>query len=239
MARVQPLYQKMLDDLIYRIESGLISEGSKLPSESQLGDLYQVSRITVRRALAELEKKNYIFKKQGQGSFIRESNDEDDIGINYLNIRKIIKDSGQDYSFKILHFKLIVDGSLKKIREVMNINKDDYIYSIGVMYYADQKPCFYLECYLLFDRFQKIYLSEILNNDLLMFLRKKFEFKAQFSTKTVPSVIDKGNQKLFELNRGDPLVNVYIKGFEKKDKENRMAFYGHAVAVGDLIMYII
>lgn len=145
MARVQPLYQKMLDDLIYRIESGIIPEGNKLPSESQLGDSYHVSRITVRRALAELEKKKYIFKKQGQGSFVRENDDEEGIGLKYLNVRKIIEDIGLDFRFRIVHFDLVVDGSLKKVRGIMNLNQDTYVYNIGIMYYADQKPCFYFE----------------------------------------------------------------------------------------------
>jgi DNA-binding GntR family transcriptional regulator len=239
MARVQPLYQKMLDDLIYRIESGIIPEGNKLPSESQLGDSYHVSRITVRRALAELEKKKYIFKKQGQGSFVRENDDEEGIGLKYLNIRKIIEDIGLDFRFRIVHFDLVVDGSLKKVRGIMNLNQDTYVYNIGIMYYADQKPCFYFESYLLFSRFQVIYLSEILNNDLFIFLKKKFGFNARFTTKTVSGVIDKKLQKLFDLSRGDPLVNVYLRGFEEIEGTDKITFYGHAVAVGDLIMYII
>ena len=239
MARVQPLYQKMLDDLIYQIESGMISEGNKLPSESQLCDLYHVSRITVRRALAELEKKKYIFKKQGQGSFVKENDDEDGIGLKYLNIRKIIEGIGLDFSFKVVHFSLVVDGSLKKIRGIMDLSQDTYVYNIGIMYYADQKPCFYFESYLLFNRFQKIYLSEILNNDLFAFLQKKFGFNARFTTKTVSGVIDKKSQKLFNLNRGDPLVNVYLRGFETNEETEKITFYGHGIAVGDLIMYII
>ncbi|WP_281165187.1 GntR family transcriptional regulator [Liquorilactobacillus sicerae] len=239
MARVQPLYQKMLDDLIYQIESGTIPEGNKLPSENQLCDLYHVSRITVRRALAELEKRKYIFKKQGQGSFVKTNDDEDGIGLKYLNIRKIIESMGLDFGFKVIHFDLIVDGSLKKIRGIMNLSQDTYIYNIGIMYYADQKPCFYFESYLLFNRFQKIYLSEILNNDLFAFLRKKFGFNARFTTKIVSGVIDKKSQKLFDLSRGDPLVNVYLRGFERNEGIEKISFYGHAIAVGDLIMYII
>lgn len=84
-----------------------------------------------------------------------------------------------------------------------------------------------------------IYLSEILNNDLFIFLKKKFGFNARFTTKTVSGVIDKKSQKLFDLSRGDPLVNVYLRGFEEIEGTDKITFYGHAVAVGDLIMYII
>ncbi|WP_236720544.1 GntR family transcriptional regulator [Lactiplantibacillus plantarum] len=59
-SKIVPLYQSMLNDLIRQIESGELVENAKLPSEQKLGEKYDVSRITVRRALAELENKDYM-----------------------------------------------------------------------------------------------------------------------------------------------------------------------------------
>ncbi|MCG0891657.1 transcription regulator [Lactiplantibacillus plantarum] len=89
-SKIVPLYQSMLNDLIRQIESGELVENAKLPSEQKLGEKYDVSRITVRRALAELENKDYIYKKQGQGSFVKNKEDID-LGIHYLDVRKAIE----------------------------------------------------------------------------------------------------------------------------------------------------
>lgn len=65
-----PLYQKMMQVLIHKIEIGALKENDKLPSEQELGNQFNISRITVRKALEELQNRNFIYKKQGQGSFV-------------------------------------------------------------------------------------------------------------------------------------------------------------------------
>lgn len=44
--------------------------GDILPSERELGERFNVSRITVRKALAELESEGLIYRVQGKGAFI-------------------------------------------------------------------------------------------------------------------------------------------------------------------------
>ncbi|WP_303325384.1 GntR family transcriptional regulator [Actinomyces radicidentis] len=45
--------------------------GTPLPSEAELCDKFQVSRITIRRALAELEHAGVVTRQQGRGTFIQ------------------------------------------------------------------------------------------------------------------------------------------------------------------------
>ena len=56
--------------------SGLIKkgrDGDPLPSESELCSLMSASRITVRRAIDELDKGGMIYRHKGKGFFIRET----------------------------------------------------------------------------------------------------------------------------------------------------------------------
>src|ERR1700757_3105473 len=46
--------------------------GAALPTEQALCDEFGVSRITVRRALADLAEQGYIERRQGVGSFVRQ-----------------------------------------------------------------------------------------------------------------------------------------------------------------------
>lgn len=47
-----------------------IEEGSRLPNERELAELYGVSRVTMRQALTELESDGYIERVQGSGTFV-------------------------------------------------------------------------------------------------------------------------------------------------------------------------
>ncbi len=65
-----PLYQQLLEEIKYSIESGKYKYEEKIPTEPELSEKYGVSRITVRRAVDELCTEGYLVKKQGKGTFV-------------------------------------------------------------------------------------------------------------------------------------------------------------------------
>lgn len=67
----QPLYKKILTDLREEILSGKLTVEEQLPTEKELSDRYQVSRITSKRALNELEQEGLIYRVRGKGSFVK------------------------------------------------------------------------------------------------------------------------------------------------------------------------
>ena len=67
-----PLHRQLFLVLHDEIARGAIAAGEHLPTEQELCDQFGVSRITVRRALADLADQGYITRRQGVGSFVRE-----------------------------------------------------------------------------------------------------------------------------------------------------------------------
>jgi len=67
-----PLYRQLASILRRPIAAGEAAPGDRLPSESQLVARHGVSRITVRQALADLEREGLIERSAGRGSFVRE-----------------------------------------------------------------------------------------------------------------------------------------------------------------------
>jgi len=65
-----PLYIKLRNELVRRIEEGKYNLDTLLPSERNLIDEFKVGRETARRAVIELERLGYIHKKQGVGAFV-------------------------------------------------------------------------------------------------------------------------------------------------------------------------
>lgn len=67
-----PLYRQLRDLLATAIRDGEWAPGDRLPSEAELGETHQVSRITVRQALRELELAGALLRIAGKGTFVRE-----------------------------------------------------------------------------------------------------------------------------------------------------------------------
>lgn len=72
MEEKQLKYYKMHHDLEEQIRRGELRAGDRVPSENQLATAYQVSRQTVRKALAILEQEGYIYAMHGKGTFVSE-----------------------------------------------------------------------------------------------------------------------------------------------------------------------
>lgn len=230
-----PLYQTMLDDLIRQIESGDLKENDKLPSEQQLVKDYQVSRITVRRALAELEQRQYIYKKQGQGSFVL-NKEKQDLGIRFVDTEQAIKNMGMKPKIVLKSFKIIVDGSDQGIRDLMKLSNDEYLYKIEQLYYADSSPVYFEKTYLQYTRFPGIKLSEITSNELIPFLIKKYQLRdIQFIKKSSAALITAKTRTLFNANVGDPLVKINNRGIDHQ----KLVYYSEASTVGALPMFLI
>ncbi|MDH0864565.1 GntR family transcriptional regulator [Mitsuaria sp. GD03876] len=65
-----PLHARIKEILRGRILDGSYPPLSQLPSESELGVAFGVSRITLRQALAALQREGLIYTLQGKGSFV-------------------------------------------------------------------------------------------------------------------------------------------------------------------------
>lgn len=65
-----PRHSQISQWLRSQIEKGKFEPEEKLPSENELAKKFEVSRVTVRRALQSLENEEIIYRCQGLGSFV-------------------------------------------------------------------------------------------------------------------------------------------------------------------------
>lgn len=72
--KVLPTYGKVLKYLEDLIITGKLSAGDKVPSENELAKMFNTTRVTVRKALDELEKIGIISRVPGIGTFVTEIN---------------------------------------------------------------------------------------------------------------------------------------------------------------------
>lgn len=71
MTRSGTRYSQIADYYSRLIDGKILKDGAKMPTESQVCELFQVSRITVRQAMSELAQAGYIERVQGKGSFVK------------------------------------------------------------------------------------------------------------------------------------------------------------------------
>ncbi|WP_274363199.1 GntR family transcriptional regulator [Paenibacillus thermotolerans] len=65
-----PLYQRIFEHYRQEIILGSLKHGDRLPSEFEMSELFTVSRITVTRAVKELEQLGLVTRVKGKGTFV-------------------------------------------------------------------------------------------------------------------------------------------------------------------------
>lgn len=66
-----PKYIQIKEEILRKILSKEWPDGSQIPVEAEFCEIYGASRITVRKALEELQAAGYLEKQQGRGTFVR------------------------------------------------------------------------------------------------------------------------------------------------------------------------
>lgn len=66
-----PIWQQIYDYLIALIDSDWLQPGSQLPGEVHLAEKLGVTRITLRRALQQLQQEGHLTSRKGVGVFVR------------------------------------------------------------------------------------------------------------------------------------------------------------------------
>lgn len=67
-----PLYKQLVQVIEEQISSGALKEGDQIMTEVELSAEYDVSRITVRKAIELLVEDGILMKRQGVGTFVAE-----------------------------------------------------------------------------------------------------------------------------------------------------------------------
>jgi GntR family transcriptional regulator, arabinose operon transcriptional repressor len=65
-----PKYRQVYEDLHTAIRTGSFQPGERLPSEAELGERYDTSRITVAKALKELQVQGLVSRRAGSGTHV-------------------------------------------------------------------------------------------------------------------------------------------------------------------------
>nr|WP_320023991.1 GntR family transcriptional regulator [uncultured Acetobacterium sp.] len=66
------IYERIVNDILSDIKSGLLKPNEKLPTNQELAEKYHTSGVTVRKSLATLVNKGYLISIERVGTFVKE-----------------------------------------------------------------------------------------------------------------------------------------------------------------------
>lgn len=225
-----PLYLQLMNILIDKIENKL-EEDTKIPSEREICEVYDVSRTTVRQAMDELEKEGYIYKIHGKGTFVSPKRMNQDLSTFY-SFTEEMKKLGKEPSSEVTGFEVVQAGD--HISDIFKIGNEDLLYKISRIRKADRIHMMYETTYIPYDRFKGITREKLENKPLYDILSKEYNVRISSAEEYFrPILTNKIESVYLDIKEGSPSLKIERFTYEKGE----VIEYTVSVARGDKFKY--
>lgn len=169
-----PFYLQIRNDLKTKIESGEWKEGTLIPTEKELSEMYGVSRVTIRSAIKELVNEQYLIRRPGFGTMVYQNKESLS---NFTLIRSFTNEMREmGLTSHTIEARLEMIFADQKLSQIFNIKEGDPIYNLKRVR-GDKIPILYSNTYLL--PVTEI-TDEVLHGSLYQYLAKKQVFFDHF-----------------------------------------------------------
>ncbi|WP_205948500.1 GntR family transcriptional regulator [Pueribacillus theae] len=220
-----PLYYQLKEILKEKIKEGSWKEDSKVPSERELMDIYDVSRATVRKALSELMIEGLIYTKQGVGTFVSKSKIEQNL-IGELSFNQQALKQGLSPSSKVVYSSIDTRLS-RRINNIFELTDSENVFKIIRVRLANRYPLILETLYIPYKYAPNILKQDLENIAVFEYLEKDCKLNFTHSTLDIePVVINEFESKYLEVEIGQLALSL----------ERVIYSDAHAVAIQQRIM---
>ena len=125
------LYEEIAEEIRTRVKNKTYSSAQKLPSEYQLAEEFLVSRLTIRKAIDVLIRKQILVKQKGKGTYIMQ--EQEAIIQSGRGGLQSFTEAANYYGLpsvtKLLHFEEI-DGISTWLQDILELTEKDSVYHV-------------------------------------------------------------------------------------------------------------
>jgi GntR family transcriptional regulator len=180
-----PLYFQIQRTLMDQIRSGELSEGDPLPSEEELGRVYQVSRMTARQALHGLKINGYAVSQKGRGTFVTRPKLEKNI-MHLRGFTEDMKHLGMEPSSKLLEQKVV--GAEAELAEKLKVEVDETVMRLRRLRLADGTPMALEDSYIPLRQFPGLEKISFAKRSLYSVLRESFGVRIAYADEVIEAL---------------------------------------------------
>jgi len=237
LSTLLPVYYQIKQTIKNWILNKEFNPGEKIPSENELGEKFNVSRLTVRQAISQLVQEGFLISKRGEGTFV--THNEHLIGSFSLEFTGFMDDLFYQISkCKTKSVKINRIPVPKVIKEKLELsNSGEEVIQIKRVRFLNDKPFNYTINYLPIDIGKRMTEKDLLRKPLLQIMEQDLgiQFTEAFQ-QIEASFADQEVSEQLDIVSGSPILLVERIMYTKKRKPVEVVQSSYR---GDLYKYIV
>lgn len=201
-----PLYNQLKELLRAQILDGTYPAESRMPSESELGDQFQVSRITVRQALGDLQKEGLIFKIHGKGTFVAKPKAFQNVST-LQGLAESLAQLGHEVINQLLSVNFIAADA--RIAERLQLNEGDKVAEIKRVRLINREPVSLEISYVPPDIGEKLQKADLITRDIFLIIENDLQLNLGHADLAIDAVLaDSELTKALNVEEGAPIMRI-------------------------------
>ncbi len=210
-----PLYKQISEYIRQKIEQKEWEIGHKIPTEHELCEQFNVSRITVVKALSRLVEEGLLVREQGKGTFVSVPpllSEPSPL----LSFTEMMKEQGKTPG------SLVLEKSWKRPSsrdmERLKVSENEQIYKIKRLMLADTEPIGIQTSYLSMKRFPDLINKITDHQSLYEILQREYNLIIDSAIETYNAVqLDEEEKSLLKVDIGETGFSVERLSFSNDE----------------------
>ncbi|MEQ7193783.1 GntR family transcriptional regulator [Enterococcus avium] len=209
MEKTQPFkYALIKNDIVQAIKKKQLNADDKILSEAKLCKKYNVSRITVIRAINELVAEDYLYRIQGKGTFVKGKQLSE--GVSQLSsFTKRMKEKKLKLETRVLETASVTMPV--KMANFFNLPSDKNVILLKRLRIVDGELLCLSIAYLMPEIFYWTTLEDMEHESLYDLLENKYDFKLGNATQEFEvGYLNEKDAKFLEISSQDPCLKLSL-----------------------------
>ncbi|MFL0266883.1 GntR family transcriptional regulator [Candidatus Clostridium radicumherbarum] len=213
----KPIYREIIDYIKDAIKDGRYGKGELIPTEEEFCNLFNTSRMTVRRAIDDLVSKGMLTRIRGKGTFVARFNIEKTMN----SVSKGWSETMEALGFKT-YSKVLMFNKIKAdeyISDNLKIPLNSEVYVLERLRYADDNPAVIEKVFISADRFPVLNQYTFENESFYDILRRNYNIKINHSYQKLKAVQLVGEKaKLFSKTGKAIVIEITSTNYDQYSK---------------------
>jgi GntR family transcriptional regulator len=212
-----PLYIQLKEHLRQQIETGTYPSGSRLPSERELAEMFQVSRMTARQALQLLATDGFISAHVGKGTYVRKPRIDQELR-RLTSFTEDIRQRGMKPSSRLV--RVALDRADEHVAQYLKVAEGAEIVLLSRVRLANDEPIAWEICHLN-HRLCPAILSQhdFSHESLYQVLREVYGHRLIWAEQLITARMpDKTERQTLELDTRTPVLSLSRVTYTEHDQ---------------------
>ncbi|WP_239705091.1 MULTISPECIES: GntR family transcriptional regulator [unclassified Mammaliicoccus] len=209
-----PLYQKIMKNIQDYIKNQGLEHGDVIPTEKALSEKYQVSRVTIRKAISRLIEKEILYSIKGSGTYVAFPKFEHNL-FKLQGFTEEMQPYHDSIKNKVIEFRLIKPND--EIQEILNLNKEEKVYNIKRIRKLNGEVLIIENAYIPFELFPDLSVEAMTKSKYGYLKEKGYVIKKRVE-EFIPRLPSEDTMEIFNIKSNTPLLELRAHSILSNDE---------------------